>query len=195
MTRRLVPAALVLLAACGGGATVQIDRNANVPVPRGATWAWGRAERTYEQERDRMANDPELTGLINAAMERELAAHGYRMTDTSQAMLLIHYHIGVQRQREETSDVTNVAPGVCTSEYCRARYNWGTWGMPERSFGVTEYREGMLLVDVVDRASGKVAWSALFKTRLDNPATTLEERQRRVNDAIHRTLARLPKVN
>ena len=194
MTKRLIPTALLLLVACGG-ATVQTDRDASVPVPQGATWAWGRTERTYEPERDRMANDPELTGLINAAMEQEMAARGYRMVDTSQATLLVHYHLGARRQREETSDVTNVAPGPCTSDYCRARYNWGTWGMPERNFGVTEYREGMMLVDVVDRASGKVAWSALYKTRIDNPATTLEERQRRVTDAVHRTLAGLPKVN
>ena len=194
MNRHFAPAAALLLAACGGGATVQTQRDASVPVPQGATWAWGRAERTYEAERDRLATDPELTGMISAAMERELAAHGYRMVDTSQATLLIHYHLGARRQREETSDVTNVAPGPCTSDYCRAAYNWGTWGMPENNFGVTEYREGMLLVDVVDHASGKVAWSALYKTRVDNPATTIEERQRRVNDAVHHALSALPKV-
>jgi uncharacterized protein DUF4136 len=195
MSRFFAPAVAVLVAACASGTTVQTQRDAAVPVPQGATWAWGRAERTYEAERDRLATDPELTGMITTAMERELAAHGYRMADSSQATLLVHYHLGARRQREETSDVTNVAPGPCTSDYCRARYNWGTWGMPENNFGVTEYREGMLLVDVVDRASGKVAWSALYKTRIDNPATTIEERQQRVTGAVHRALAGLPKVN
>lgn len=189
-------AALLLtlaLAACTPKFTVTSYRDDATPLPAAATWAWGRPEQTFPAERDRLANDPEVYRIVTAAVEREMAAKGYRKTaDTLTATLLVHFHVGVQRQREMTQDQTLAAPGVCASDYCRAGVNWGAWGVPETGYGIVEFREAGLVVDVFDRTSNRLAWRGFLKTRIEHVAETYEERERNLNDATKRAMKDLP---
>ena len=193
MYRRSLAVLALGLAACTPKFTVTNFSDAAVPLPAGATWAWGHTEQTYPAERDRLANDPEIYRLITAAVEREMAARGYqRTTDTLTATLLVHFHVGVQRQREQTQDQTLAAPGVCASDYCRAGVNWGAWGVPSTGYGVIEFREAGLVVDLFDRASNRLAWRGYLKTRIENVAETYEQRERNLNDATKRVMKDLP---
>jgi len=193
MLRRPLVVLALAVTACAPKYNVTTWRGDAVPLPAGATWAWGRPEQTYAAERDRLANDPELYGYITAAVEREMAAKGYRQTtDTLTASLLVHFHVGVQRQREMTQDAT-MAVANCASDYCRAGVNWGSWGTPDTGYGVVEYREAGLVVDVMDRATSRMAWRGFLKTRIEQVAETAEQRERNMNDAVHRAMKDLPR--
>lgn len=193
--RRPVLATLALLAAgCAPKYTVTTYREAAVPMPAGATWAWGHPEQTYAAERDRLANDPEVYRILTADVEREMAAKGYQQTtDTLNAALLVHFHVGVQRQREMTQDAT-MAVANCASDYCRAGVNWGSWGTPDTGYGVIEYREAGLVVDLFDRANNRLAWRGFLKMRIEQVAETLEERERNLADATKRVMKDLPRA-
>jgi hypothetical protein len=193
MSRRLLAVLALAAAACAPKFTVTDYRDDAVPVSAGATWAWGRPEQTFPAERDRLANDPEVYRIITAAVEREMAAKGYRqIPDTLTATFLVHFHVGVQRQREMTQDQTLTGGAACASDYCRAGVNWGAWGVPETGYGVIEFREAGLVVDMFDRASGRMAWRGFLKTRIEQVAETYAERERNLNDATKRTMKSLP---
>lgn len=162
-------AASLALAGCESpGGKVSVLTGDTVRVAPGSTWAWAPGARPGSGD-PRIDNDI-IQGRIKTAVEGALAAKGYRQVDASSANLLVQYHIGLQNKSETRVD-TFGAPGpamACGIRGCIGGYGWGMYGAPmDVDVRNISYVEGTVMLDMIDRASGKLAWRATSQKRLD----------------------------
>jgi hypothetical protein len=157
MKQALFTAVALGLAACGPSITA--DRDPSVPIPAGATWAWGRRDTVSHYEMDPAVNNQVLHQSVQTAIIQTMTQKGFKQVeDASQATLLLTYHVGIKR--EQTYETTTTGVGGWYGGY-----GWGYYGAPTFTTSTTrpvEYRTGALLVYLRDRASGKVAWQGLY---------------------------------
>jgi Domain of unknown function (DUF4136) len=192
----------VLLAGCEDHVTVIRDNL--VPVPNGATWAWKPAQPRKERAdarpvisrdviapgahetvvREPEANNEEVRGRVRSAIEQTLGSKGLRqVSDPENADFLVDYHLGVRRHNVT---VERVYPGGYPGLVCgpfRCYESWG-YGPPEVSFENIRFREGTFVLDIVQRASKRLAFRAINERRVKPDAFTQEQ----VNDAIRHML-------
>jgi hypothetical protein len=64
------------------------------------------------------------------------------------------------------------------------------WGAPS-SVDVYQYKEGTLIVDVVDAKTKQLVWRG-FATGTVDPDAKPEQRERKLNDAIAQMMAQFP---
>lgn len=108
---------------------------------------------------------------IKDAIVNEMQARGYRREAGGQ--LLINFH----RQSQEKVKVTQSAAPTGFYGYRRGFYTWGGAAM---TTDVQSYREGTLLIDVVDGAAKKLLWQSVAVGRvtkdvLENPKAAIDE--------------------
>src|SRR5262249_50701422 len=146
---------------------------------------------------------PEAEGILDnpiahQRLERfiaaELAAKGYRQVgDPREATLLVDYHLGIKertgtvRTERPTGAYIPVTTRQDRNRTCPARLVWGPYGPPAVTYRPFTYREGTLVVDIDDRASGLTAWRVVGQRRL-NPADEAEEPLRRTVERLLRDL-------
>ena len=163
-------AAFVLpLAACESpGGKVSVLQGNTAVVQPGATYAWSPAGQPGSGD-VRIDNDI-VRERIKTAIDTGLAAKGFRQTDPGSAALLVQYHIGLQNKTETQVDTFGgpVGGAACGLRGCIAGYGWGMYGAPmDVDVRNIDYVEGTLMLDLVDRTSGKLAWRATSQKRLD----------------------------
>jgi hypothetical protein len=180
--------ALILPALAACGPSIRITVNPALPIPAQARYAWGRADGPpSRQEIDPRAENPALRVVIEQAIDRELGAKGFVRTSADSATLFIHYHVGI----ETKVDTIRERPDDCVSPPCRP-LDWGYWGRPEAGGREVEYVEGSVMVDVMDRTTGALAWRGVAEGDA-TPSKTPAERERRVGKGIARLLRDFPR--
>lgn len=150
----------VLLAACGFTTSpkVQIasDRNPGANIASYRTYAWltpPPSPSTLSPNIDAASLDWRIRAIVN----RQLAARGYREGRAATADFLIEYDVKATRASADSF-----------REYFSYRHNGGSMGMGDAFIG---YREGSLVLAVIDRPSQKVVWRAAATAILEKPAT------------------------
>jgi hypothetical protein len=108
---------------------------------------------------------------IKVAIATEMQSRGYRREVNGQ--LLINYH----RQRTDKVKVTQTAVPTGFYGYRRGFYTWGAGTAVTTD--VQNYREGTLIIDVVDGAAKKLLWESVAVGRitqdvLDNPEAAID---------------------
>ncbi len=155
LTTHLVACATVVLAACGGP-QISSDSDPNIPVPMGATYAFLGGVQTNEGANtgeDPTGKNEFVHQRIQNAIRDNLKAKGFKDTaDSASARFLVRYFLNL---RTSTSYVTS------SVGYAGPYYGWG-WGYGY-SGGISttrpvQFKEGGLLIDLVERSSGKLAW-------------------------------------
>lgn len=163
-------AASLILAACESpGGKVSVLTSDTTAVRAGSTWAW--APGAQPGSGDQRIDNDIIQGRIKTAVEGALAAKGYRqVADPGAANLIVQYHIGLANKSETRVDSYGApAPAMaCGLRGCIGGYGWGMYGAP-RDVDVRniDYVEGTMMLDLIDRASGKLAWRATSQKRLD----------------------------
>lgn len=169
LTAGLTAAALSLAACESPGGKVSVLSGDTVRVAPGSTYAWAPGARPGAGD-PRVDNDI-IQGRIKAAVEGALAAKGYRLvSDPNSATLLVQYHIGLQNKTDTRVDTFGppAPPMACGLRGCIGGYGWGMYGAPmDVDVRNINYVEGTMMLDLVDRASGKLAWRATSQKRLD----------------------------
>lgn len=108
---------------------------------------------------------------IKDAITTEMQARGYRKEVNGQ--LLINFH----RQSSEKVKVTQTAVPTGFYGYRRGFYTWGAGAAVTTD--VQNYREGTLIIDIVDGAAKKLLWESVAVGRitqdvLDNPKGAID---------------------
>jgi hypothetical protein len=179
--RALVLTGLVLILAVAAGCStmrIETDWDTTADFSGLHTYAW-------LPEPDRSAEPPRvdntlLARRVHRAVDAELAQRGIAKVDAKDADFLVTYHAA----QDSKLDVQTVNTGF--------GYTVGTWGW---GFGtetyVRSYDEGTLILDIVDPKTHQLEWRgwAIAEVR---PSATPEEREARINEAVHRMLARFP---
>jgi len=169
----LLSGALTLtLAACESpGGRVSVLQGDTVSVRPGSTFAWAPGA-TPGQGDPRIDNDI-IRGRIQNAVNSALTAKGYRQADAATADLLVSYHIGLQNRTDTqvSSFGGGMGPGpvACGIRGCVGGFGWGMYGAPmDVDVRNINYVEGTMMLDLTDRATGKLAWRATSQRRLDH---------------------------
>jgi Domain of unknown function (DUF4136) len=185
----ILPAALVLLAACGP--TVTTDVSPDFALPGGGTYAWGgqQIKLPREVEQGVVARSPAIQAMVKKAINAELQKKGYRLVDSTQAAFFVRYAVGSRVRTENVTEISAVSPGVsgCGEWAC-----WNGWdaGWYDASQKDVTSREAGIVVDLVDRPSGKLAWRGVLRD--DAPDKIPDEEL--VNSVVAKALKKLPAV-
>jgi hypothetical protein len=191
----------ILLAGCDD--RIRVIRDPQIAVRKGNTWAWRPVSQPKEGDRrpvvsrdvirhgetvTRESGFSEATRQnVRTAIEQNLAAKGLRqVSDPKEADFLVEYHVAVRRH-----DVTveHVYPGgypglVCGPYGCWE--GWG-WGPPQVSFENVHFREGTVVLDLVQQSSHRLAFRVIgqkpFKHDTFNPE--------KINGFVHHMLEKL----
>jgi hypothetical protein len=164
----LAAAGLTLAACESPGGKVSVLQGDTVAVAPGSTYAW--APDAQPGSGDPRIDNDIIRGRIKNAVDSALAAKGYRQADASSATLLVKYHIGLQNRTDTQVDTFGgAAPAVAFGiRGCIGGYGWGMYGAPmDIDVRNVNYVEGTMMLDLVDRASGKLAWRATSQKRVD----------------------------
>jgi uncharacterized protein DUF4136 len=183
MKQVLFTFAALSIAACGP--SISADRDPSVPIPAGATWAWGQRDTVSHYELDPVVNNKMLHQSVQTAIIQTMTNKGFKQVeDPSQATLLLTYHVGIKR--EQTYETTTTGVGGWYGGY-----GWGYYGAPTFTSSTTrpvEYRTGALLVYLRDRASGKVAWQGLYTKDVHDTMKVPHEKVQEAVDDLFATL-------
>jgi hypothetical protein len=190
---------------------VIVDRDPNVPIIKGMTWAWRtppsqarpRYNSAYYSDRQVLSRDPGARSSVavntdfendtvrerlQLAIEKDLRSKGLVQVDNpGQADFLVDYHVGVQRRRETVA--TSASPMIVCGPYgCGNGWGWGYWGPPEVMLHTVHYREGTLIFDLVQRNGNRLAFRAVTKQRVNHGGSF---KQGQVNEAVKEMLTKL----
>jgi hypothetical protein len=185
-TRVLTCVAVSALAACGPA--IRITRDTSVPLPAAARYAWGRADGPPSlAEQNPRAADPALRTLIERNVDSALQRKGFVRTRADSADLLVHFHLGILTRVDTLRDPHE----DCRTPPCPP-YVWGYWGRPEERPGrEVTVQDGSLMIDVMHRATGALAWRGLAQGDA-TPSASAAERERRVAKGVARLLRDFP---
>lgn len=173
VSRFLLPALLALAAAACSSVRVTTDHDPTVDFSRLRTFAW--------MERPAGVPDPFggntlVENRVVSAIERELTARGMQPTQGPADFL-----VAVHTAARDRLDVTT---------WPSWGYGWRGrrfWGYGER-VSVSQWTEGMLIVDFVDPASKDLLWRGVAHRALDSDSGSEES----VGETVAKLLAEFP---
>ena len=147
-----VVAAVLVLAGCSSVSTnTDWDRAYDFTGPRTYNWIHQTQESMGEG-----INDLDVRRL-HGTVDQVLAARGFTKASATQATYLLAFHTGTQTQ----------------TQYNTYGYGMGGWyygGMGMTTTTATQYEQGTLIIDIVDRAKNETVWRGTAKATIDNNA-------------------------
>ncbi|MEC4728245.1 DUF4136 domain-containing protein [Shewanella sp. D64] len=142
-------------------------------------------------------NSYHLDGLmdqrVRAAVDKQLALKGLKLTNAETADVLVNYLTKVDKKINVDTFNTNYGYNPYGYGYNPYGYGYG-WGM-SRSMNtqttVREYEVGTLILDMIDRESGRLIWRGTVTDTIRNENTP-GERVGIVNEAVSSMLMDYP---
>ena len=180
-TFALAPA-LCLLTACAGF-SIRYDFDPTVTFTALKTYDWYSVEAKGPGKQGGSEN-PIMERRIRSAVDRELAARGYRLEPSGEADFLVTAY-PMYRDRLVQS-FTTLGPG------------WGAWGPRPWGYGfasgyqeVQSYREGSLVLEVRDRKTRQMVWQAAAMDALSGLSDP-KDADEQVAAAVKKLLEKFP---
>ena len=175
-------AAMGLLAGCAPY-TVKYDYDPHASYQAFKTFDWYAASAKAKGKSDGFEN-PIMDRRVRRIVERELAAKGFQLQQAGEPDFLLTYY-PIYRSRV-VQTYTSVGPWG---------YGWGMrpWGYGP-AIGVQEaraFREGSIVLEVVDNKSNQLVWQAVA----DGALTDLQDPQdaeEQVTQAVRKMLEKFP---
>lgn len=179
-----IGAALVLAGLVACGPSLSSDRDPAIPIPASATWTW--AGGAPDAAANDQAGASDITHRrIQVAMEREMAAKGYRkVADAAEANFVVRYALALKVSTEYQTTTTG-AGGY-------GGYGWG-WGYGYGGVAMSttrpvEIREGAFRVELRSRATDQTAWWGMIQDAVGTSTPTEE----RIGQVVAMTMREMP---
>ena len=174
--RRLFPVLMFTIAFAGCAVmTVSSHIERNVNFAEYVTYDWGPPDNLPVGD-PRLDNNPFFRDYVQGAIEKKLEVKGYVRAVTGEPDLLVHYHASVN-QKLDVYDV-DYRYGYCYGD-CEAR--------------VTDYEEGTLVVDVVDRKTSKVVWRGWAQNTMNGVIDNQDRLEKQVDEGVTKMMVLLPR--
>lgn len=162
---------MIMLFLCAGCSSVHVrtdyDRDADFSAYHTYSWL-PHSEKGHKLMRNKMVRRE-----VVAAVNREMKESGFREVSRQEADLLITYYIGARNR----VDVT------------RYGYRYGRWGrIHPRRMSVHSYKEGTLIVDLVDTETRELVWRGWASSVLHGR----EGISRDINNSVRELFKRYP---
>lgn len=160
---------IFVLSGCETSPTIQSNTEQNTDFTRYRTFAF------LDKLTPKGQQYSTLTGkYLRLAISEELRRRG--LSESEDADLLVGFYVHTQEKIE-----SHTTPSTSVGYYgYRSRYGYG-WGVGTET-RVTQYTEGTLNIDVVDRARKQLIWEGIAIGRLKKKAP--ENLQQRINDVV-----------
>jgi hypothetical protein len=160
---------LILGMLIGGCSTLSVssDYDPKQDFSKMKTWAWAPVPPQADGSADPLGVSSLALERIHRAVEREMNLKGYPMVDAPGADFWVK-HYAVQEQR------IRVDPG----------YDWG-------HDDVSSYAAGTIIIDVVNPKDKRMVWRGTASDVID-PDLSPDEREKRIQEAVHEILAKFP---
>lgn len=171
---------LLLLSACSR-AQIKYDYDARANYSTFKTFDWMAAPKRVK-EKARGAENPIMDRRVRGAIERELAAKGFRLEGSADPDFLVTYYPVYQERAYRTTTHVGMAWGY--------RPYWG----PRAGMSVSQvhhYKEGTIVVEIVDFRSNQLIWHGAAVgalTGLESP----EDAEEVVSREVRRLLEGFP---
>jgi hypothetical protein len=190
MHRSLMPLAALVLFACGPSITV--TRDAAIPMPGAATYVWGPPPQNVPNEKGVIEQSPVIRQRIKTAIDTELKNKGYRLTDSAQAAFMVRYAVGSKMEQTQVTNNVSTGAGVASPNACGGASCWSGWDYGWYGSQTTDVqtRKSGVVVDLVDRESGTLAWRGIYAKEATGKVPTQEA----VQEAVDKLFAKLPTV-
>ena len=148
--------------------------------------------RTYDWIPDVLKNPPVQNSILDSrirfAVERQLAAQGYKKASPETADFHLAYHL-------TTEEIRSVQTDYYDSGYYgggrRGRRGVGYGGVSRAETYVTSYEEGTLVLDLVDPETKKLVWRGIAQGEIDQFGSP-EARQEQIDKAVGLMLEKFP---
>ncbi len=206
----LAVACLSALVAAGCDDRVQVTRDPDVRIARGATWAWqpvtepvaARDSRRVTSRDTLGRNEPvarDVTGdnqlvrdRVKTAIQQSLMAKGLsQVSDPATADFLVDYHFAVERR---SATVQTVYPGAYPGLVCGPYRCWEGWGYGPSAVGYerVHFREGTIVFDFTQQSTKHLVYRATGQkpVRRDTFSLTQDEINGLVNHLLKDLKAR-----
>jgi hypothetical protein len=163
---------LVTSAGCSGlRITTDFDPAVNLTALRTYDWRPG----PQQGPTDPRIDNSLLDMRVRSAVDRTLAARGFRKITSGTPDFLVGYHVVLQQK---------------TDFHTVGGYYGYRWGGPPATYAYN-YEEGTLLLDIIAPETMKLLWRG-NATSIVRPDATPEAREKRINEAVEKILAEFP---
>lgn len=173
---------LVLFTACSSYA-VKTDYDPAITYASYKTFDWYAASKRAKGKGS--GTDPLMDKRVRTSVQAVLEAKGFRQDTVAEPDFLMTYYPIYENKKYRTT--TSFGGG-----YGWGRRHWG-YGAGTRfsTSQVHKYREGTIILEIVDSKSNQLVWQGAAEgalTNLDNP----EDAQEQINKAVRDLLANFP---
>ncbi len=128
------------------------------------------------------ADNPLLHQRVRAALGDQMKAQGYTLSEDPD--IWVGYHLAIEKKLDVR---------VVNGAYGYGHWRYGSPGPVGPAYtDVREYKQGMLIVDIVDARRKLVVWRGVGETRLSQQPPPPEQQEERVRVAVAEILKRFP---
>ena len=168
---------LTLLNGCTPGVNVQKDSSVNFSRYRTYDWAETKVKETGDQ--NPIYQSSLADNMIKQAIGSELAKKGIRqVAGDAKPDFYITYHLYVENAERTVSNPPVAGYAYPYSMYYRGGLlpiNYGAWYSPayfgNTGYRTEQYKQGTLIVDMVDARSNDLVWRGSIADPVNNPAS------------------------
>ena len=164
----MLAGAVILLTACASGPKIETDYDHTVDFSQYRTYGF------FNPMGIENPNYSSIYGSIfRAAITREMESRGYTMSDNPDLMINVS-----GRMQDKTKVTTTSDPYMGGGYYGYRRGSYGAWGGYGygTSTHVSNYTEGTVNVDMVDRNLKRMVWEGVAVGRVNEKKTNDETR-------------------
>jgi hypothetical protein len=135
---------------------------------------------------------PVIHQRVKTAIDTELRGKGYRLTDSAEAAFMVRFAVGSKTSQTQVNANASTGSGVVSSNVCGGASCWTGWDYGWYGTQTTDVqsRQSGVVVDLVDRKSGTLAWRGIYA----HDATGKVPSQEAVQKAADKLFAKLPAV-
>lgn len=163
--------------------TTDYDQSTNFQQYR--TWNWYQEKPVAKSDSTRRYSTF-LDKRIKTAVEAEMARRGFEKADASQADMLLAYDVTFENYQDVNPSFTSI-PSIGFGYWYGYRYAY-TYNRMINTTSAYNYREGTILLDIVDRKSNELIWRGTGETTGGEKAMT----QEKVQEIVTKILAKYP---
>jgi hypothetical protein len=178
---------LLIIATVFGCSSVTVsydyDPRADFTTYRTYDWVAG----PQESSGDKRVDNSLVDIRIRTTVDGQLGLKGYSKPASGKPDFYVAYHASL-KDLVNASSVSHYS-GFGVGE--RPGYGGGWPGGSRTVTDVHAYKEGTLILDVVDGKTGELVWRGIAQAEVE-PAKTPEEKQGRIRNAVHEMLTHFP---
>ncbi len=127
---------------------------------------------------------------ITTAVRDALNAKGY-VEAAGKSDFLVNINAVVQNKKQVTANTDFYGGPYAYGGIYRPYAYWGGPVSATTSFNVDDYKDGSLIIDMVDPATKKLFWEGVGNSEIDG---TVNNPEQRITDAVTKILASFPSV-